>query len=237
MLKCTEIHSSYGSILALQGVSLEVNKGEIVAVIGSNGAGKTTLINSILGFVKPQKGTITFEGQDITKLPPYKTTNKGISVVPEAREVFPNLTVYENLRIGLKRDINKLNKEEFEKRLSRLFNIFPRLKERINQHAGTLSGGEQQMLVISRALICNPKLILLDEPSLGLAPIIVNEIFEIIKRLKNEGITIILVEQIANKALSVADKAYVIENGKVVMNGIASELKENNNIVKAYLGV
>ncbi|MDQ0217727.1 ABC transporter ATP-binding protein [Peribacillus cavernae] len=237
MLKCSELFANYGSVAALKGISIEVQSGEIVAVIGSNGAGKTTLINSILGFVKPHKGTVIFEGQDITNIPAHKTTNLGISVVPEAREVFYSLTVKENLRMGLKKEIGKVKQQELEDRLVHLFDTFPRLKERINQQAGTLSGGEQQMLVISRALISNPKLLLLDEPSLGLAPIIVNEIFEIIKTLKKEGITIVLVEQIANKALSVADKAYVIENGKIVMSGSASELKENKDIAKAYLGV
>lgn len=237
MLKCSELYTYYGSISALTGVSIEVNSGEAIAVIGSNGAGKTTLLNSIVGVVKPTRGSVIFEGQDITRCSAHQTVNMGISVVPEGREVFQRLTVHENLRMGLKKEISKVKQKELEDRLVSLYDTFPRLKERMNQQAGTLSGGEQQMLIISRALISYPKLLLLDEPSLGLAPIIVNEIFNIIEGLKKEGMTIVLVEQMANKALGVADKAYIIENGKIVMSGTASELKQNKDIAKAYLGV
>jgi branched-chain amino acid transport system ATP-binding protein len=237
MLKVTNLNTHYGSVHALKGVDFEINEGEVVSIIGSNGAGKTSLLNSILGVVKPSSGNAVFLDQDITSLPCHKTINLGISVVPEAKEVFTSFTVYENIRMGLKKDIHRYSKNEFGKELDSLFEIFPRLKERLHQVAGTLSGGEQQMLVISRALVSKPKLLMLDEPSLGLAPIIVNEIFNIIKRLKEGGMTIILVEQIANKALKVADRGYVIENGKIVMSGTGEELRNNKDIAKAYLGV
>jgi branched-chain amino acid transport system ATP-binding protein len=237
LLNVTQLHAHYGSVHALRGVDIEVNQGEVVSIIGSNGAGKSTMLNSILGFVKPTSGTVSFLGQDVTRISAQNTINLGISIVPEGRDVFPTFTVYENLRMGLKKQIGKVTHREFGAELEAVFQRFPRLKERINQQAGTLSGGEQQMLVISRALISKPKLLLLDEPSLGLAPIIVNEIFGIIQGLKQEGMTIVLVEQMANKALAVADRGYVLENGAVVISGKAEELRTNKDIAKAYLGV
>jgi branched-chain amino acid transport system ATP-binding protein len=237
MLKISDLHMYYGGVHALKGINLEVNEGEVVAVIGSNGAGKTTLLGSILGTVRPRSGTVTYAGADITHIPAYKTVNMGISLVPEGREVFGHLTVYDNLRLGLKKRIGRVKQHELERELEQIYARFPRLKERIHQLAGTLSGGEQQMLVISRALIGKPKLLLLDEPSLGLAPIIVNEIFEIIKGLKKDGMTIILVEQMANKALTVADRGYVLENGRIAISGTAQELRGNREVAHAYLGV
>ncbi|MGG2197952.1 MULTISPECIES: ABC transporter ATP-binding protein [Paenibacillus] len=237
MLTVSDLHMYYGGVHALKGVSLEVNEGEVVAVIGSNGAGKTTLLSAILGMVKPRSGQISYSNQDITYITAHKTVNMGISLVPEGREVFSSMTVYENLRLGLKKRVGRVNQKEFDRELEHIFFRFPRLKERIDQLAGTLSGGEQQMMVISRALIGKPKLLLLDEPSLGLAPIIVNEIFDIIKGLKQDGMTIILVEQMANKALSVADRGYVLENGHIAMSGTAKELRGNREVAKAYLGV
>jgi len=237
MLKITGLHAHHGSVHALRGIDIEVREGEVVSIIGSNGAGKTTLLDCILGNVTASAGTITYLGQDITRLPTHKTINLGISIVPEGRQVFGSLTVYENLRMGLKKNIGQVSNAQFSEMLERIFARFPRLKERIHQAAGTMSGGEQQMLVISRALISNPKLLLLDEPSLGLAPIIVNEIFDILHELKKEKMTIILVEQMASKALQIADRGYVIENGRIVISGLAEELRSNKDIQKAYLGV
>ncbi len=237
MLEISELNTCYGSIHAVKRISLNVKQGEIVTVIGSNGAGKTTLLNSVIGIVRPTSGKIVYMDKDITSLPAHKTINMGMSVVPEGREVFSSLTVYENLRMGLKKRISQINQNEFESETKSLYEMFPRLKERINQPAGTLSGGEQQMLVIARALISKPQLLLLDEPSLGLAPIIVHEIFDVLQELKKEGVTVLLVEQIANEALAIADRGYVIENGEVVMEGTSEELKENKDVAKAYLGV
>lgn len=237
MLEISELNTCYGSIHAVKRISLNVKQGEIVTVIGSNGAGKTTLLNSVIGIVRPTSGKIVYMDKDITSLPAHKTINMGMSVVPEGREVFSSLTVYENLRMGLKKRISQINQNEFESETKSLYEMLPRLKERINQPAGTLSGGEQQMLVIARALISKPQLLLLDEPSLGLAPIIVHEIFDVLQELKKEGVTVLLVEQIANEALAIADRGYVIENGEVVMEGTSEELKENKDVAKAYLGV
>ncbi len=237
MLEISELNTCYGSIHAVKRISLNVKQGEIVTVIGSNGAGKTTLLNSVIGIVRPTSGKIVYMDKDITSLPAHKTINMGMSVVPEGREVFSSLTVYENLRMGLKKRISQINQNEFESETKSLYEMFPRLKERINQPAGTLSGGEQQMLVIARALISKQQLLLLDEPSLVLAPIIVHEIFDVLQELKKEGVTVLLVEQIANEALAIADRGYVIENGEVVMEGTSEELKENKDVAKAYLGV
>lgn len=237
MLRLSDLHVYYGGVHALKGVNLEVREGEVVAVIGSNGAGKTTLLGSILGTVKPRSGTISYTDLDITYMPAYKTVNMGISLVPEGREVFGHLKVHENLRLGLKKRVGRVKQNELDHELELIYSRFPRLKERKDQLAGTLSGGEQQMLVISRALIGKPKLLLLDEPSLGLAPIIVNEIFDIIKGMKKAGMTIVLVEQMANKALMIADRGYVLENGKIAMSGAAKELRGNREVANAYLGV
>ncbi len=237
MLKVSNLNTFYGNVHAVRGISLEVKPEEIIAVIGSNGAGKTTLLSSIVGIVKPRSGKILFKEEDITPLPAHKVANMGISFVPEDREVFSSLTVKENLRMGLKRRISKISGDEFESEAESLYAMFPRLQERINQPAGTLSGGEQQMLVMARALISKPQLLLLDEPSLGLAPTLVSEIFDTIVKLRKEGMTLVVVEQIANEVLAVADRGYVIENGEVVITGSGEELRSNKDVATAYLGV
>ncbi|MBA1336681.1 MAG: Branched-chain amino acid transport ATP-binding protein LivF [Firmicutes bacterium] len=232
MLKVENVNVFYGGIHALKGVSIEVQEGQIVSIIGSNGAGKSTLLNTISGIIKPKEGSIEYKGKELPKLP-YKVVKAGISQVPEGRLVFANLTVRENLMMGayLRRD-----KEGIEKDLKDVFRLFPRLEERVSQVAGTLSGGEQQMLAMGRGLMSNPDLILLDEPSLGLAPLLVKTIFEIIEDIKKMNKTILLVEQNAYKALSVADKAYVLEQGRITMEGSARELLKDKSIQEAYLG-
>lgn len=234
LLKIEELHTNYGAIHALKGISLEVNEGEIVCLIGSNGAGKTTLVNSIVGIVKLSSGKITFDGKDITHVPAHAMTKAGIGISPEGREVFPELTVEENLRIGafIVKDQNQI-KESYE----RVYALFPRLKERTTQLAGTLSGGEQQMLAVGRALMSNPKMILLDEPSLGLAPNFVEMIFGMIKEINKQGVTVLLIEQNANMALQVSQRAYVLENGLVSMSGNASDIANDPMVKKAYLGM
>ncbi|WAM37496.1 ABC transporter ATP-binding protein [Caldicellulosiruptor acetigenus] len=233
MLKVNEIDVFYGAIQALFSVSLEVKKGEIVTLIGANGAGKSTLLKTISGLIRPRSGTILFEDIDITKKSSMEIVKLGISHVPEGRRVFPEMTVLENLELGafLRKD-----KQAIKKDLELVFERFPRLYERKNQLAGTLSGGEQQMLAIGRALMSRPKLLLLDEPSMGLAPILVTEIFKIIKEINSQGTTILLIEQNANMALSIADRAYVIETGKIVLSGDAKEIAANPEVKKAYLG-
>lgn len=233
MLKVNEIDVFYGAIQALFSVSLEVKKGEIVTLIGANGAGKSTLLKTISGLIRPRSGTILFEDIDITKKSSMEIVKLGISHVPEGRRVFPEMTVLENLELGafLRKD-----KQAIKKDLELVFERFPRLYERKNQLAGTLSGGEQQMLAIGRSLMSRPKLLLLDEPSMGLAPILVTEIFKIIKEINSQGTTILLIEQNANMALSIADRAYVIETGKIVLSGDAKEIAANPEVKKAYLG-
>ncbi|OPJ55958.1 ABC transporter ATP-binding protein [Alkalithermobacter paradoxus] len=232
MLKVENLNVYYGGIHALKGVDIEVSQGEIVSIIGSNGAGKSTLLNSISGIVKPREGTITYKGKEIPKLP-HKIVKEGICQVPEGRHIFANLTVKENLLMGtyLRND-----KEKIERDLEDVYNLFPRLKERITQMAGTLSGGEQQMLAMGRGLMSNPDIILLDEPSLGLAPLLIKTIFEIIEEIKKMNKTILLVEQNAYKALSIADKAYILEQGKIVKKGYAKDLINDDSIQEAYLG-
>ena len=234
LLKIEDLHTNYGAIHALKGISLEVNEGEIVCLIGSNGAGKTTLVNSIVGIVKSSSGTITFDGKDITHVPAHAMTKAGIGISPEGREVFPELTVEENLRIGafIVKDQNQI-KESYE----RVYALFPRLKERTTQLAGTLSGGEQQMLAVGRALMSNPKMILLDEPSLGLAPNFVEMIFSMIKEINKQGVTVLLIEQNANMALQVSQREYVLENGIVRMYGKESDIANDQMVKKAYLGL
>lgn len=234
LLKIEDLHTNYGAIHALKGISLEVNEGEIVCLIGSNGAGKTTLVNSIVGIVKSSSGKITFDGKDISHVPAHAMTKAGIGISPEGREVFPELTVEENLRIGafIVKDQNQI-KESYE----RVYALFPRLKERTTQLAGTLSGGEQQMLAVGRALMSNPKMILLDEPSLGLAPNFVEMIFSMIKEINKQGVTVLLIEQNANMALQVSQRAYVLENGLVSMSGNASDIANDPMVKKAYLGM
>jgi len=233
LLKVNEIDVYYGAIHALKKVSIEVQQGSIVTLIGANGAGKTSTLKSISGLLKPRAGSIEFEQQDISRKTPEKIVEMGISQVPEGRRVFPNMTVLENLEMGayLRKD-----KKEIEKDLDSVFMRFPRLQERRKQLAGTLSGGEQQMLAIGRALMAKPRLLLMDEPSMGLAPLLVKEIFEIIKDINQKGTTILLIEQNANMALSIADQAYVIETGEIVLKGTASELLRSDEVKKAYLG-
>jgi len=232
MLKLQEVSTYYGAIQALDEVSLSVNKGEIVTLIGANGAGKTTMLMTICGSPRARTGTIEFEGNDITLLPTHTIMRAGIAISPEGRRVFPDLTVAENLKMGG----FFLSKDELLESEAHVYELFPRLKERINQRAGTMSGGEQQMLAIGRALMTRPQLLLLDEPTLGLAPLIIAQIFEIIETIRAEGITVFLVEQNAHKALQVADRGYVLENGRVVLSGTGEELLTNDDVQKAYLG-
>ena len=233
MLKINNLNVSYGGIKALQNVSLEVPEGKIVTLIGANGAGKSTLLKSIAGIVSPESGEISFLGNNIVGNKVYKTVSEGIALVPEGRKVFTDLTVAENLRIGayLRND-----KKEIEKDIEWVYSLFPRLKERNWQYAGTLSGGEQQMLAVGRALMSRPKLMMMDEPSLGLAPLVVQDIFSIIKEVNKAGVTILLIEQNANMALKTADLGYVLETGKIVLTGSGKELLENESVKEAYLG-
>ncbi len=233
MLEIKDIEVFYGMIQAIKGVSFEVNEGEVIALIGANGAGKTTILHTITGLLSPKKGSVIFEGQDITKIPAHKIVSLGIAHVPEGRRVFAELTVYENLKMGA---YTRKDKTEIEQTLDMVYKRFPRLEERKNQLAGTLSGGEQQMLAMGRALMSHPKIIVMDEPSMGLSPILVNQIFDIIEEVSKSGTTVLLVEQNAKKALSIADRAYVLETGKIVLNGDAKELLNDDSIKKAYLG-
>ena len=234
MLKIQGINTYYGAIHALKGIDLEIHKGEVVSLIGSNGAGKSTLLSTVTGIQKASSGKVMLYDEDITNIAPYLLSKKKISISPEGREVFPDLTVLENLRIGAF-SIN--NKGEIEKNYERVFALFPRLKERIKQQAGTLSGGEQQMLAVGRALMSSPELLFLDEPSLGLAPNIVLLIFDMIKEIQKQGVTILLVEQNANLALQTSDRAYVLENGLITMQGDAKEIANNPKVKEAYLGM
>lgn len=233
LLEVKDLHVSYGMIKAIHGVSFEVNQGEVIALIGANGAGKTTILHTITGLVPSTQGTINFQGKDITKTQGYKIVSLGMAHVPEGRRVFAQLSVYENLIMGA---YTRKDKEEIQETLEKVYKRFPRLKERRNQLAGTLSGGEQQMLAMGRALMSHPQIILMDEPSMGLSPIFVNEIFDIIKEVSAQGTTVLLVEQNAKKALSIADRAYVLETGNIVLSGDAEELMNNDSIKKAYLG-
>lgn len=233
MLEVKDLEVYYGMIQAIKGISFEVNKGEVIALIGANGAGKTTTLHTITGLLSPKKGSVMFEGKDITKIPAHKIVSMGMAHVPEGRRVFADLSVYENLKLGA---YTRKDKENLNKDLESIYERFPRLAERKNQSAGTLSGGEQQMLAMGRALMSKPSIILMDEPSMGLSPILVNEIFDIIESISKSGTTVLLVEQNAKKALSIADRAYILETGKIVTSGKASELLENDSIKKAYLG-
>ncbi len=233
MLEVKNLEVYYGVICALKGISFEVNEGEIVSLIGANGAGKTTMMQSVVGLIPKKGGTVTFDGQDITKTPCHKIVQLGMTQVPEGRRIFQELSVYENLMMGA---YTVRDQQRFKSDLESIFDRFPRLKERRNQIAGTLSGGEQQMLAMSRALMSHPKLLMLDEPSMGLAPILVDQIFEIIKELHASGTTILLVEQNATKALQIADRAYVLENGRITLSGTGVELAQSDDVRKAYLG-
>ncbi|NYT23501.1 ABC transporter ATP-binding protein [Alcaligenaceae bacterium] len=232
MLKLQNIHTYYGAIQALNDVSVEVDQGEIVTLIGANGAGKTTLLMTVCGSPRARSGSVLFEGEDITRQPTHTIMQKGIAISPEGRRVFSDLTVAENLKMGG----FFLNKQQVEAGMDRVYTLFPRLKERAGQRAGTMSGGEQQMLAIGRALMTEPKLLLLDEPTLGLAPLIIAQIFEIIQTIREQGVTVFLVEQNANKALQVADRGYVLETGKVVLADTGPNLLSNDEVRKAYLG-
>lgn len=233
MLKVTDLSVSYGAIRALKGISFEVEKGEIITLIGSNGAGKTTTLHSVSNLIKKTGGTIEFEGEDITNLSADKIVQKGLVQVPEGRRVFANMSVKENLEMGafIRKDRAKIKSD-----MEWCFELFPRLKERISQISGTLSGGEQQMLAMARALMTKPALLLLDEPSMGLAPILVDEIFSIIQKISSAGTTILLVEQNAYKALSIASRAYILETGSIIKSGPASELINDGAVKAAYLG-
>lgn len=233
MIKIDNLVVAYGGIEALKGVSLEVPSGKIVTLVGANGAGKSTTLKSIVGLVKPKSGSIDYEGTDLTKLNTELMVKKGIALVPEGRKVFADLTVFENLKIGA---YTRKDKVGIEEDLENVYSLFPRLKERTWQLAGTLSGGEQQMLAIGRALMSRPKLIMMDEPSLGLAPIVVKELFGIIKKINEEGMTVLLIEQNANAALKIADIGYIMETGKITLSGSGKELLSNDEIKKAYLG-
>ena len=232
MLEVKDLSVYYGVIQALKGISFEVNEGDVIALIGANGAGKTTTLHTITGLIPSKSGSITFEGKDITKVPGYKLVPMGIAHVPEGRRGFAQLSVLQNLKMGA---YTRNDKQEIEDTLTKIYKRFPRLEERKNQLAGTLSGGEQQMLAMGRALMSHPRLIVMDEPSMGLSPIYVNEIFDIIKEINADGTTVLLVEQNAKKALSIANKAYVLETGKIVLKGDAKELMNDDSVKKAYL--
>lgn len=231
MLKLSKVHTHYGKIEALKGLSLEVQQGEIVSLIGSNGAGKSTTLMAISGIIKPTKGQIEFEGKRIDSLSPDAVVRLGISHVPEGRRIFPRLTVKENLLLGA-----YLRKDNIENELEKIYGIFPILKERLNQSGGTLSGGEQQMLAIGRALMGKPRLLLLDEPSLGLAPIFVNKIFEVIREVNREGVTVLLIEQNAHLALQVSNRGYILETGRIVHHDESHRLLKDEKVREAYLG-
>ena len=233
MLEVKNLKVHYGVIQAIKGISFEVNEGEVIALIGANGAGKTTTLQTITGMLKPSEGEILFEGQDIVKVPGHKIVSMGMAHVPEGRRVFAELSVYENLKLGA---YTRKDKNEIAESLAKVYKSFPRLEERKNQLAGTLSGGEQQMLAMGRALMSKPKIILMDEPSMGLSPIFVEEIFHIIREISASGTTVLLVEQNAKKALAIANRAYVLETGNIVLYGDAKEMMNNDSIKKAYLG-
>ena len=233
MLEIRDLEVYYGMSQAIKGISFDVNEGEVIALIGANGAGKTTTLHTITGLLPAKAGSIVFEGKDITKVPGYKIVSMGMAHVPEGRRVFAQLSVLQNLRMGA---YTRKDKKEIEDTLKLVYQRFPRLEERQNQMAGTLSGGEQQMLAMGRALMSHPKIILMDEPSMGLSPIFVNEIFDIIKEVSEGGTTVLLVEQNAKKALSIADRAYVLETGNIVLEGKAADLLNDDSIKKAYLG-
>ncbi len=232
ILEVKDLEVYYGVIQAIKGISFEVNQGEIIALIGANGAGKTTTLQTITGLIPPKAGHIVYDGKDITRLPGHKLVSMGVAHVPEGRRVFSQMTVLQNLKLGA---YTRSDKNEIENNLKMIYTRFPRLEERKNQMAGTLSGGEQQMLAMGRALMSQPKLIVMDEPSMGLSPIYVNEIFDIIQKINDDGVTVLLVEQNAKKALSIADRAYVLETGRIVLSGDADKLMNDDSVKKAYL--
>ncbi len=233
MLRVENLHVYYGGIHALKGISFEVGKGQIVSILGANGAGKSTTLRSLSGLVRPQEGRIRFEGEDITSMPDYARVAAGIAMVPEGRRVFTNLTVHENLLMGA---YTRQDGPDVESDKERVFALFPVLKQRLSQRAGTLSGGEQQMLAVGRALMCRPKLLLMDEPSMGLAPTLVNDLFHTVQEIHEEGMTILLVEQNASAALRISDYGYVLETGTIVLEATAADLRAHQDVRKAYLG-
>ena len=233
LLEVNNLEVRYGVITALKGISFEVNEGEIVTLIGANGAGKTTTMQSIIGLIPSHSGSVIYDGTDITKMPCHKIVHLGMSQVPEGRRVFQELTVYENLVMG---GYSIKNNADFKDDVEKIYARFPRLAERKNQIAGTLSGGEQQMLAMGRAMMSHPKLLMLDEPSMGLSPLLVDEVFEIIKDFNKDGTTVLLVEQNAGKSLAISDRAYVLENGQIVLSGTGKELMSSEDVKKAYLG-
>ena len=233
MLEVKDLQVYYGVICALKGISFHVNEGEIVSLIGANGAGKTTTMQSVIGLLPKKAGSVTFNGTDITKMPCHKIVHAGMTQVPEGRRIFQELTVYENLMMGA---YTNKDQQKFKEDLETIYARFPRLAERRNQIAGTLSGGEQQMLAMGRALMCHPKLLMLDEPSMGLSPLLVDQVFELIKDINKDGTTILLVEQNAGKALAISDRPYVMETGKIVLSGTGAELAASEMVRKAYLG-
>ena len=233
LLEIKDLEVNYGVIKAIKGVSFDVNEGEIIALIGANGAGKTTILHTITGLIQAKKGSIVFDGKELTKTPLHKIVSMGMAHVPEGRRIFQQLSVLENLKLGA---YTRKDKSEIASTLKMVYERFPRLEERKNQVAGTLSGGEQQMLAMGRALMSKPRIILMDEPSMGLSPLLVSEIFDIIKVINESGTTVLLVEQNAKKALSIADRAYVLETGKITLSGDAKDLINDESVKKAYLG-
>lgn len=233
LLEIKDLEVNYGVIKAIKGVSFDVNEGEIIALIGANGAGKTTILHTITGLIQAKKGSIVFDDKELTKTPPHKIVSMGMAHVPEGRRIFQQLSVLENLKLGA---YTRKDKSEIASTLKMVYERFPRLEERKNQVAGTLSGGEQQMLAMGRALMSKPRIILMDEPSMGLSPLLVSEIFDIIKVINESGTTVLLVEQNAKKALSIADRAYVLETGKITLSGDAKDLINDESVKKAYLG-
>lgn len=233
LLEIKDLEVNYGVIKAIKGVSFDVNEGEIIALIGANGAGKTTILHTITSLIQAKKGSIVFDGKELTKTPPHKIVSMGMAHVPEGRRIFQQLSVLENLKLGA---YTRKDKSEIASTLKMVYERFPRLEERKNQVAGTLSGGEQQMLAMGRALMSKPRIILMDEPSMGLSPLLVSEIFDIIKVINESGTTVLLVEQNAKKALSIADRAYVLETGNITLSGDAKDLINDESVKKAYLG-
>lgn len=233
LLEIKDLEVNYGVIKAIKGVSFDVNEGEIIALIGANGAGKTTILHTITGLIQAKKGSIVFDGKELTKTPPHKIVSMGMAHVPEGRRIFQQLSVLENLKLGA---YTRKDKSEIASTLKMVYERFPRLEERKNQVAGTLSGGERQMLAMGRALMSKPRIILMDEPSMGLSPLLVSEIFDIIKVINESGTTVLLVEQNAKKALSIADRAYVLETGNITLSGDAKDLINDESVKKAYLG-
>lgn len=234
LLMVEDLHVHYGSIHAVKGISLQVKKGQIVTLIGANGAGKSTTLKAIMNLVRKSAGKVLFDGTDVSRLPTHEIVKMGIALVPEGRRIFPNLTVHENLMMAA---YSRTDRDQIKRDLEFVFHLFPRLEERLKQPGGTLSGGEQQMLALARGLMSRPKLLMLDEPSLGLAPLLVREVFQVIQRIREEGVTVLLIEQNALGALKIADYGYVIETGRIVLEGDGSTLLNNDGVKKAYLGI